>query len=157
MSLESWIEEFYPIEPLYIESDDDIVLLQHALKKWEGALPENCEKHDVEYFDHEIVDHNALDIDEYAEDTLMFGTTTCSLCQQYPFRKSAQGECTSLSIVDSTNKQCPIVRFLGRPCDRTENLYNIYSESRHDPKPMIKLLKDTVQFVEKENSTLETI
>lgn len=53
MSVETWAEEFMPIDTLP-DGADDRFCLEHALKKWGGALLENCEKHGVRYFRHKI-------------------------------------------------------------------------------------------------------
>ena len=55
MTIESWAEEFMPITVLP-EGADDRFCLEHGLKKWTGALPENCAKHNVRYGNHQIVD-----------------------------------------------------------------------------------------------------
>ena len=50
MSVETWKEEFYPVDA----TDDEVqegsifILLDHSILKWTGALPENLKKHDVE-------------------------------------------------------------------------------------------------------------
>ena len=45
MSKETWIAEFYPIPADKVPAED---ALDHSIRKWEGALAKNLEKHGLE-------------------------------------------------------------------------------------------------------------
>lgn len=59
MSIDTWLEEFYPIPapelPSWIEPitswGAQFEALNHCIQKWTGFLPENLKKHNVKYFD----------------------------------------------------------------------------------------------------------
>ena len=129
MSLESWIEEFYPIEANYL-TETDLIAINHCIKKWKGALPENLEKHRVKYKGHTIF-NKENDISNYLE----FYGSSCALCYKYA------GDCIDQTI----GPTCPIVRMLGKTCNE------VYNSSESDPKPMLELLHQTKKFVEDGN------
>lgn len=149
MSLDTWEEEFYPVAAKEFKNASDEECVEHALQKWRGALPENCEKHETSYEDHEIFEPDS----EY----LMFAFTgnTCSLCQKYPD-----------TCKDDDENYCPIVRFLGESCDCSvdydtseidpaenarDEFREAYYEAQNDPTIMIELLTHTLNFVKREN------
>lgn len=73
MSLESWKEEFYPIEAEHEKADP----VGHSLRKWQGLRKENLEKHGV------VIDCERLLID--TEDSggkgFRVGADSCALCE----------------------------------------------------------------------------
>jgi hypothetical protein len=71
MSVESWKEEFYSEPANQVPAGR---AARHSLKKWQGALPENLEKHDVAYV-------NARVFDLSRRDEVIFGSGTCALCE----------------------------------------------------------------------------
>lgn len=141
MSLETWLKEFYKQPASIFENDktkDDTACIKHALKKWKGALPKNTAKHNVSYTNYEIkpgVNNNFL-----------FGDYTCSLCKKYPF------DCKRYIDIDLVI-QCPIVRMQGDSCIDdcgVDCFVSSYLASKNNPKPMIDLLKKTLEFVKTE-------
>lgn len=87
MSANSWCEEFYPIEADEACSRIDYECVEHALKKWTGALPENLKKHEVEYQNFEI-----MDIHPKSKKAIrcVFGSVTCSFCNKYYWMQKEQ-------------------------------------------------------------------
>lgn len=116
MSIESWKEEFLG-EINDNMSDRDCLL--HTKKKYEGALPENLEKHDVKL--------NAcwlLEIDtNYGKD--MFSSSNCSLCIKYV---NTYHSC----------KGCPIDKY-GSNCNNGLSEWRKFRQT-NDPKLMLDLV-----------------
>lgn len=142
MTIETWMDEFYPEEAQKATTSDQAAI-QHSLRKWEGALPTNTEKHGVVYREREITD-------EY--DVLRFNSRTCALCERYPdSRSNFDGyECYG----SKTQEACPIVRMLGVPCDYDGTVakdQSYWSASFNNPTLMIELLRRTKEFVENSN------
>jgi hypothetical protein len=128
MSLESWKEEFYPVSATYsMQSEDDLVLVDHCLRKWNGALPKNRKAHGVEFAFGFI-------IDKEAKDSLCFNGDSCALCQKYVFS----------SCLDEDDHHCPIVRYTGRRCDYGSP----YDLAKKSPSVMVKLLKQIRKFLQ---------
>lgn len=121
MSIENWRKEFYPVTvaELDIENMDDIDLVKHALRKWEGALEPNLKKYNLSYKDH------CLSNIEYI---LYFDCDSCSLCKKYLYCK-----------------HCPLYITLGKNCDE----HGVWSCSSHDATPMVLALRDTLKRLEK--------
>ena len=77
MSVKTWIEEFYPVSAKDLVNrgnPSDLDLVNHSLKKWEGARSGNLERHKVE------LDCAKLSDDGEIGDVFFFGSETCSLC-----------------------------------------------------------------------------
>ena len=114
MSIESWKEEF--LGEINDNMSDKECLL-HTKKKYEGALPENLEKHSVKL--------NAcwlLEIDtNYGE--YMFNSSNCSLCVKY----------------DSC-RDCPIDKY-GINCNHTNSEWREFRQT-NDPKLMLDLVNN---------------
>lgn len=103
MSLESFKEEFYFVEADQVSPKHAI---QHALLKWTGILPENLEKHGVQY-----VSHGVRDKDESVLPHLTYSSPTCSLCHLY-----------LMTSDDATCKDCPLAMVRnGVSCDRSRD------------------------------------
>ena len=62
MSEETWLAEFYPVPANEVSAED---ALDHSIKKWEGALRENLEKHGLD------------------EPPIDFDSDACPLCVHY--------------------------------------------------------------------------
>lgn len=134
MSLESWKSEFYPITAESLEDYSDRGMIEHAIKKWEGALPENTAKHGVCYEDHAIIfyeDHAII----FGEEVFNFGFKECALCAAY---SDGKGNCSS---------DCPLVR-IGEGCMEA---YSAYDHSADDPSPMLAALRAALAAADKEN------
>lgn len=133
---QSWKKEFYPKSAADRSVQaNDLTRLQHSIRKWTGALPENLQKYGVQYDEHTIHKEDQL--------VLSFSGGTCALCIHYDDWDSG---------VDCFNRkdeqQCPIVRCTGITCDSDYN--NTFVASTDDPTPMLELLEKTRKFVEDE-------
>lgn len=135
MSLESWKAEFYPKNAHQFSTESDKKCIKAAIKKWKGAFPENCAKHNVRYVEHSIIDIKS-------NEELEFDDDACTLCVKYfeafCYRNNSTG------IV-----HCPIIRLQGIPCDKApaSGEASTYDKSKNDPEPILNLLKETLQFV----------
>lgn len=121
MSLQSWIEEFYPIPAKEVSKEN---ALEHSIKKWEGLRKENLEKHDLMQEDRSILDQESYE-------ALRIDGNSCALCVHYAARTSCIG-CPLYHIrqdtkCDKSNKDVSAVYF-----DFTED---------ENPEPMIEELK----------------
>lgn len=149
MSIKTWKEEFYPVDAEEFENASDEECIKHALQKWKGALPENCEKHEISYEDHLIFEPRSSDL------PFVFNGRNCSLCQKY-----------NDSCRDNDDDFCPIVRFLGESCDDSinhytskinldeetkNNFHEAYYEAQNNPAIVIELLTHVLNFVKREN------
>ena len=136
MSVESWIEEFYPIlaQDIVRRSDDPLVLTKHSLQKWKGFLPKNLEKHSI----------GEEDVLEVQSDV-----SSCALCQKYlDGAETYLGNC----------KKCPLYQLRGAKCYDGTQSPAVYS-SKIDcygrpqfPEKTIKGLEDTILMLEKKNA-----
>lgn len=147
MSLKTWKNEFYSLPIYALINPTDLECVNHSILKWSGALPENLKKHKVSYEDHEVYESSPSSTAFY------FGGTTCALCNIY-FEDKDENECYS----EDKAEYCPIVRLLGRPCDRKDNstkppTESIYDQSANVPEPMLNLLKQTRDYLIKEEKS----
>jgi len=143
MSLESWMDEFYPVsreqDTLPASQTSDELLLKEALLKWTGALLENTVKHGVSYYQHDIVapsEHNK------STSFLPFDYSTCRLCKKYTNNSpdiEISPELCGMSPDGATVILCPFFRIFGKRCDQPPNSF--YVKSENNPQPMIKALK----------------
>ncbi len=145
MSIQTWIEEFYPTKAsafLGLENVDREAL-EHSLQKWIGLRKENMEKHGVFFQDGSVVEFVAGR--GYSRPGVHLGSSTCALCQvHYSHNIQSCGE-------------CPLVAVRGVPCDErhcsdSESssglarspyaafCYPLAARDR-DPEPMIKLIQ----------------
>jgi hypothetical protein len=131
MSLDSWKEEFYPIEADKVSKKNSI---EHSILKWTGLRKENLDKHGIVAimggYIEELEIRNGLDID----------SDSCALCCHY-----LSDEC----------KRCPITKSRGIKCDslkddgtETASPYGHWLWSM-DPEPMIQTLLETKKFNER--------
>ncbi len=139
MSIESWKEEFYEIDAYDIaQNEDDLGMVDHCLKKWEGLLPENLAKHNLR--------HKSFTIVEIDNEKEYFETdcNSCALCQAYD-----NNDCLD----------CPITLSRGYPCaeegdwiegtDEEEREPAPWYEwtTRKNPEPMIRCLNKTKEYL----------
>lgn len=138
MSLETWLEEFYPItaDDAVEKYVDELNLVEHSLQKWKGATQENLERHSCHYFNHYLTENGAEEGDP--NKSIAFNGETCSLCVKY-FEKVDLTDCGT----------CPIVVYTGKSCseqwlDDGEYIkgHGTWSNSTDDPEPMIDLLQE---------------
>lgn len=158
MSIQTWIEEFYPItaetfiSSFKFRSDInsrmkelyDIELLKHALLKWEGLRKDNLKKHNV-YKSYNSIKDIHSDINQIKElneklitnQEISISSVTCTLCIEYDHNIY----CGTCPIRYKTN-QCST----GNIDIFTNETRYAYGEFLHndDPEPMIKILKETI-------------
>jgi len=135
MSIESWMEEFYPVNANDIEAelfttDKDLVL--HSIKKWEGGLKKNCRKHQVAYEEHAITEEGLR---------FLFDAKTCALCHRHLLQMDSCGSCP----IYRANKDTA--------CDDSRDqprVSNTFYASVDSVMPMLRLLKKTLKMLEKE-------
>lgn len=122
MSLETWKDEFYPVEALAVLKKDAV---EHSLRKWRGLRAANRAKHGVVLEACGIVrgDDGA---------GLVIASSTCALCMWY---SDSVGYC----------RRCPIVKCNGCGCDGDGSPY-VEFLGRGDPEPMIALLEKTLAW-----------
>jgi hypothetical protein len=132
MSFDTWIKEFYPIDAADYTNKTDEECLKHSIQKWKGALPENCEKHDVRYRQHAL-------FGVVTGENLHFDGRNCALCKKYS-DIAPDDDCDCYS--DETDEYCPIVRIHSVTCNDT------YIGSFNNPTDMIKLLENTLTSID---------
>ena len=141
MSLASWKAEFYPISASEVVPGLDSI--EHSLRKWIGALPENVAKHECNYEYHIIME------DDIPYDSIVFDSDSCALCMHYKCDSNPHPEDSHYSYpTDSPHPVnphyiypitvCPIAVILNGSCDAKEN--HIYLASKNNPEPMIEVL-----------------
>jgi hypothetical protein len=127
MSLESWMEEFYPVEASSSATSDEDALA-HSLKKWEGLTEENLKKHGVQ--------RRAVCLEDDAGHLFGIDSETCALCQRR--------NCTTCPLYIVRKKiQCYIAT--------DEEDYSPYGVfiSDGDPQPMINLIRQAIEEAKK--------
>ena len=130
MSLKTWKEEFYPIEPSSTFSKKEAI--EHSILKWTGLLPENMSKHNLQVRVGSIIDiPNA--------ESLSIDTTTCALCRLFYIEDDNGDIC----------EDCPLMDYLDMRCDDTENEdgspYGEFCETGN-PEKMISSLRGALNL-----------
>lgn len=72
MSLATWKAIFYPEEASAAAERGELAAVEHSIRKWEGATPENLKAHGL------AVDETVLQDDEGFE--FNFDSDSCALC-----------------------------------------------------------------------------
>jgi len=133
MSLETWKEEFYPVDADCFSVDNpDIELVEHSLRKWRGLRDKNIKKHNVV---HNIVVGEVYDKAE-DEGYVQIGAESCALCTVY------------IDGVDNHDGHhesccfCPLTDTRELPCDRGRGAPWLIYTNTGDPEPMIKALEE---------------
>jgi hypothetical protein len=132
MSLQSWLEEFYPTpadDPQ--NSGDALAAAKHSLQKWRGLTAESLSNPGVS----RIGDRGIGNIDT----SLKIDILTCSLCHY------SRGVC-------KRGKQycnhCPLFKTEGVECDVSDELegQSLFHQWEDDdnPQPMIEAIQRTV-------------
>lgn len=122
MSLQSWIDEFYPT-PASQATEENAV--EHSLQKWTGLLPENLEKHGV-------VLQGAVFDPAIPDEWFSFNARTCALCEIY-MEPDLAGE--------PVCGRCPLAK-AGKECSGPEGNPWTHWLRTSDPEPMIQALGD---------------
>lgn len=144
MSLQTWKDEFYPIEATETLKENAV---QHCLTKWQGLTPENLAKHQV------ILNKCAWVVDQGAADGVMnnyvnINGSTCALCHHY--LRAGKGENPDYEMCET----CPLcIARDGVACDKErddeeEDQAAPWYEFREtfNPQSMIFWLKKTLKM-----------
>ena len=112
MSKETWIAEFYPIPADKVPAED---ALDHSIRKWEGALAENLEKHGLE------------------QPPVTFDSDSCALCLHYFSGTPECGRCPLFIVRENVR------------CDREGSHEKVSPFGQYmygaNPRPMLAWLK----------------
>lgn len=144
MSLETWKEEFYPVEANEVKGA--IAATKHSLQKWIGLKEKNLKKHGMLAEGLRIKNKK----DSYEEEGFTVASpSSCALCESF-FKDCERGD---------PCKRCPIFKYKGRSCcsdgaDSTIREYEKFvEEDDKNPEPMIRLLRKTLKWlIEKRRS-----
>lgn len=145
MTTDSWKQEFYAVPANDLRRHSDIKCTQHALTKWEGALPQNCQKHNV-VFSGFVIKAIGAGIHPY-EELMIFGAKTCALCAKYPktINNADSTQCTN----KSGTKICPLNLILNHSCMDHDS---IYKQSYGNPTIMVATLQRTLDVLQYHNA-----
>ena len=161
MSFKTWKDEFYSISASEV---DEEYALEHSIRKWEGLLEENLSKHKVVIYnggsgckyviDETLATHpdiSAIVRSAGFEEKLKIDGYSCSLCEAYQYEEYDGYPC----------EKCPLAQSRGDiPCD-CENDYEVDNRilapwqtfiRELDPKPMLKALYSTREYLESKNN-----
>ena len=135
MSINTWVEEFYPApEDGGLRWPDWQSALESAILKWSGATESNLKKHSLEKSE-------MTRIKDDLDRTFSFSSYTCGLCDLTEDISSGGGSCYS----------CPIYAANGRSCDspsESDDLSEFGQWTTNDnPYPMIRLLDKTKEYM----------
>lgn len=119
MTLESWKEEFYT-DPQ--DCHDDLSAVRQAIRKYEGASPENLKKHDITLYAGEL---------KYSKvpSAPMFYSGHCALCKLHLRMDNKVGAVCGA---------CPLAKISN--CNDDESAWSIFV-SYSDPTKMLEALK----------------
>lgn len=123
MSIESWKDEFMPVDASEFREKSDLECLKHAHKKWTGLTKSNMERHGLFKVTNYI--HNNADKISIADET-------CSLCRKYYNEYTDETACF----------MCPL-----EDCSKQ---YSYWFNTRN-PNPMIKLIDEKIKLIEAVN------
>ena len=138
MSLETWIDEFYPTDPEATAPEEAVA---HSLRKWKGLRADALTRHGVTVKDARLSDGG--------RDWLGIDSSSCALCVHYLNDFWPDDE--DHEDPDETRPRCdgcPLVAVLGRSCDddivgkfeRADGPYFMFV-GENDPEPMIAALE----------------
>lgn len=131
MSLISWKDQYYkvPADQLVAAAADDVVLVEHALTKFEGLKPENLKRHGMEQSHRQIQEigdpDTALDIT----------SDTCALCGVYNDRQRGSQSCAECPLKLARGTRCDAERV-----DEEASPYHTWA-AYGNPQPMIDWLR----------------
>jgi len=116
MSLQSWKDEFYPVDAESLVSslcnegdfintkENNLKLIKHSINKWKGLREENLLKH--RGFSESEWSSVLFEYEDDEEESFGIDSTSCSLCEAYYDRSISFNKCS----------KCPLYEFLGNPC-----------------------------------------
>jgi hypothetical protein len=147
MSLESWKEEFYPVEAQDMNHSTEKDCLQHSLKKWEGLTKENLDKHHVR-----VGKYPQLLIAGRGLGSLRITSNSCALCvknlvncSECILQKTLPGTCGEATSPYEfiTYKHDNYLQDFCSGC-----AYDAFKDNE-DPRPMIEALQKTLKLIQK--------
>jgi hypothetical protein len=138
MTLQSWKDEFYPVDADCVAPEDAIA---HSLQKWTGLLRENLEKHDCSIGLYEsVTDHSFLCSgvkDRYGL-VLEISSDSCALCSLYFWGRQ-----------EHEHTECPLYGVHGVNCDDVTSRKGLSPwymwVYEGNPRPMIALLREALE------------
>lgn len=144
MSLQTWKDEFYPIEATETLKENAV---QHCLTKWQGLASENLAKHRVEL-------NNAAWVVDQKEsatmDRVVINGSTCALCHHYLIEDSGYEE--------SFCEMCPLYKARGDvACDKERDdepaaPWYAFRDDHPQVQPMIYWLHKAVEYQAESNA-----
>lgn len=147
MSLQTWLEEFMPVDPALAAGQSDLAAAEHSLKKWCGVSLENQNRHDVIY-----TRNNYIEEDNGYRKRLE--SINCALCirSRDKYREAGEPELSEemLSVTLCSVEYCaccPIVKMNNRTCSEEYN-----DSSNDNAAAMITLLELTVDWCKKQEA-----
>jgi hypothetical protein len=126
MSINTWLDEFYPVSVNVLDKDNlsKLDALEHSLRKWEGFREKNLKRYNVTGGDIRLFIHG----------------DDCALCLKYydEFSYSDLHPCESCPIYQNNG---------GKGCSYDpKNKSEYYQYLKYEnPLPMIKLLKKLIK------------
>lgn len=125
MSLQTWKDEFYPVEASEVSKENAI---QHSLAKWRGLTEENLKKHRV------IVKERCLEGKYNHHEWITIDSETCALCHLYS------------NDIESDCIDCPLKKYFGERCDNNDDGVYYRWVVHNDPHPMIEALERCLEL-----------
>ena len=154
MSIQSWLEEFYPVEAAKATATD-LVALDHSIQKWKGFTKENLGGHGL------FFSGDAAIASAYVNEEIHAGIINCALCNRHhvsmPLINRHEtghrtcGNCPLLIVSDITTPNGePFMLACYERRSITED--GPYEEFFHNgnPQPMINLLEQVREKVVQE-------
>jgi hypothetical protein len=146
MSIRNWLEEFYPI---HLEADVDYgdigweEITNQCIKKWEGCLPENLEKH-------ELIQHRYKIKEGEGSFGPYFDLSNCGLCDK------AGAIVRHTYGAGSICTYCPLKSTMGYPCDNDKPVGPWMAaigagnggKRVYQPQHMIDALNETLEAIQ---------
>lgn len=120
MSMQTWLQEFYPVPACDLINSSPLEQAEHALLKWTGVLPENLAKHNIAKY---ICDNKIGD----AAEQFRLITDVCVWCLKYYYSRRCDG--------------CPLNHV---NCLMDNSVYLKWM-TFEDPIPMIEEIKKVVE------------
>lgn len=143
MNFEGWKEKYYP-KPANETTPEEA--LDHSLRKWEGALPENAEEFGLSFTRGTMIDGKA-DWSR-AADLLTFDSESCSLCRHHVLPKEIRGSlanrCDTCPITIYKNATGDYYYEEDQPCNPEYDnaVYDGYLDE------MVELLRNVKAYME---------
>lgn len=169
MSIQSWKEEYYPVEVRHLLDEgtpEEAEIIEHSLRKWHGLRRDALEKHGVAQdpsgglfliaadwlavrelvLARRLLSEAQRRVQETRETPFPITDSTCSLCQMYYDEESEMAYSDDLEERCSSCRNCPIVEMSGETCATA------YAQwvKHGNPEPMIDLLERTLSWAREE-------